>query len=259
MAKICTKCGRELPETEEYFYKQKGYKNNLTAICRDCISAYGKKHRRKNVEKERMRTHKWYVENKERAQQRYKQYCVDNKEKLRQKYLREAENNRERARLYYINNRERVEQYKKDNAEVMRKKRIAYREEHKDKLYERTREWFNKHPGKRCEYEQKRQARKRMLVFNYTAEMWENCKEYFENKCAYCGREKTLLQEHFIPLSKGGEYTSDNILPTCGRCNNKKYNKDFNEWYPEQDFYSKESEDKIMEYFNSIMIYSSTS
>ncbi len=34
--KICTKCGRELPATKEYFYKNKGGKYGLDSKCKEC-------------------------------------------------------------------------------------------------------------------------------------------------------------------------------------------------------------------------------
>jgi 5-methylcytosine-specific restriction endonuclease McrA len=74
--------------------------------------------------------------------------------------------------------------------------------------------------------------------------------ETFDNKCAYCGKEKPLAQDHFVPLSKGGEYTNNNIICSCKSCNSSKSDKDFFEWYPEQLFYSKEREAKILKYLN---------
>ena len=43
MNKICTKCGRELPATSEYFFKQKLGRYGLESQCKECV----KKRRRK--------------------------------------------------------------------------------------------------------------------------------------------------------------------------------------------------------------------
>ena len=49
---------------------------------------------------------------------------------------------------------------------------------------------------------------------------------YFDNKCAYCGEDKLCLHsDHFIPVTKGGGYTKDNIVPACWHCNSSKSNK----------------------------------
>lgn len=98
--------------------------------------------------------------------------------------------------------------------------------------------------------EHKRKAIKKNLLCNFTIEQWEKCKEYFNNRCAYCGAEMPLTQDHFIALSKGGEYTSNNIIPSCQRCNSSKSNKDFFEWYPKSKYYSKEKEEKILKYLH---------
>ena len=79
-----------------------------------------------------------------------------------------------------------------------------------------------------------------------TLKQWNYIKGKFNNKCAYCGEEKLLEQEHFIPVNKGGEYTSNNIIPACKHCNSSKQDSNFFEWYPKQDFYSKEREEFIL-------------
>ncbi|WLF70486.1 HNH endonuclease [Clostridium septicum] len=80
---------------------------------------------------------------------------------------------------------------------------------------------------------------------------WDNLKSYCK-ECAYCGRSlKKLTQDHLIPLSKGGNYTKNNIIPVCRNCNSKKHTKDFFTWYKEQNFYSKERENKIVKYIST--------
>lgn len=41
-------------------------------------------------------------------------------------------------------------------------------------------------------------------------------------RCAYCGIEHNLTIDHFIPISKGGENTLENVVSACMNCNNKK-------------------------------------
>ena len=57
-----------------------------------------------------------------------------------------------------------------------------------------------------------------------------------------------LHQEHFIPLSKGGGYTHNNIIPACRSCNSSKWNNNFFDWYPKQEFYSEEKENFILNF-----------
>jgi 5-methylcytosine-specific restriction endonuclease McrA len=93
-----------------------------------------------------------------------------------------------------------------------------------------------------------KRAEKKELIHTLTIKQWNEIKEIFNNKCCYCGRERILEQDHFIPLSKGGAYTFNNIVPACKSCNSGKRNNDFFEWYPKQKFYSKEKEGYILKH-----------
>ena len=99
--------------------------------------------------------------------------------------------------------------------------------------------------------QRKRVSRINGLDYNYSYEEWTQAVKIFNGECAYCGRtDKTLTKEHFIPVSKGGEFTRDNIIPVCGSCNSSKGNRDFFEWYPERESYSPLRRKKILEYLN---------
>jgi 5-methylcytosine-specific restriction endonuclease McrA len=75
-----------------------------------------------------------------------------------------------------------------------------------------------------------RKARIRGMVKNYTADDWKRCVEAWGGKCAYCGSNGRLQQEHFYSVLEGGTYTPDNIIPACKKCNSAKSNKDPLEW-----------------------------
>lgn len=96
----------------------------------------------------------------------------------------------------------------------------------------------------------RRKARIKNLQCNFTQKEWLKVQHYFNNRCAYCGTEGRLTQDHFIPLSKGGEYSKNNIVPACHMCNSLKRDLDFFEWYPQQTFYNKQREQKILKYLN---------
>ena len=98
--------------------------------------------------------------------------------------------------------------------------------------------------------DQKKKLKKRQLAATLTLNQWEDIKNYFNNKCAYCGENTKLTQDHFTPISKGGEYTHNNIIPACGSCNSSKRNREFIEWYPKQKFYSKKREKAILKFLN---------
>ena len=84
------------------------------------------------------------------------------------------------------------------------------------------------------------------------------CKEYFNYSCAYCGNTNNLTQEHVIPVTKGGSYSKNNIIPACITCNCSKQNEDINIWYKKQSFYDINKERKIYQYIQNIWFYSTT-
>ena len=110
----------------------------------------------------------------------------------------------------------------------------------------RAKEWWKKHPERRKEvvakYEgshpeakQTRKARYRSRLLNaegtFTRREWAERKAQFGNRCAYCGRRtKLLTADHYVPLSKGGTNTIDNIIPACPDCNRRKWSRDPSEF-----------------------------
>lgn len=55
---------------------------------------------------------------------------------------------------------------------------------------------------------------------------WKKKVEQYENTCIYCGRKpkagERISIDHFVPLSRGGSHSLDNLVPACTRCNNSK-------------------------------------
>jgi 5-methylcytosine-specific restriction endonuclease McrA len=49
--------------------------------------------------------------------------------------------------------------------------------------------------------------------------------------CAYCGATGSALQKDCVlPLSRGGRYTVENIVPACRSCNASKSNDEVTGW-----------------------------
>ena len=85
--KVCSKCGKELPMTDEYFYKRG---DRYQSQCKECV---------------RKRCKKYYETHKDEAHERQKEYCKTHKDQKRerQKEYRETHKGqmREYARKYY--------------------------------------------------------------------------------------------------------------------------------------------------------------
>lgn len=234
--KICTKCRKEKPATSKYFYKMNHSKDGFQYKCKECVKKYDKKQKKQ-----------YYYDNKEKILKYKKEHYIKNKNQYKQK-------NKE----YYINNVETFlinrKKYYENNKEKIAKNDKKYYIVNKDKIMQNKREYFNKNKRKiydyHIRYNQKRRALKNSLPSTFTDEQWEECKNYFNYKCCYCGKEKKLEQEHFIPLSNGGEYTFNNIISSCKNCNCSKNDSDFFEWYQQQSFYDKKREEKILKYLN---------
>ena len=210
--KICDKCKKELPIN--MFNKDKGGKDGFQHSCRNCV----KKYYRKNKEKLTIQSKQYYDNNKEIIKERR-----DGKKEDVKKY---KEDNKENIREY-------KRKYQEDNRKIIAKYWVKYKIENKDKVNI---------------IKQRRRAKKIRLPNTLTLKQWEDIKVCFDNKCAYCGQRLPLVQEHFLALSKGGEYTNNNIIPSCQSCNSHKYNTDFFEWYPTYKYYSHRREAKILGY-----------
>jgi|SRR5664279_1930904 len=51
------------------------------------------------------------------------------------------------------------------------------------------------------------------------------------NGCAYCSATDAIMQRDCVlPLSRGGRYTLDNIVPACRSCNASKCNHEVTGW-----------------------------
>ena len=49
--------------------------------------------------------------------------------------------------------------------------------------------------------------------------------------CAYCGASSVALQRDCVlPISRGGRYTVDNVVPACRSCNTSKCNDEVTGW-----------------------------
>lgn len=272
--KKCTKCGNILPANSEYFNNKKSGKFGLTGMCKECIklTRESKKHlyakttklwrdnskdhlkayRIKNAERIREYTIEYEYKNAEKIKKRKRQWYLKNRdsilEKGRQKYQENIEYEQERSRKYYAS-------HKEQHAVAVK----LWNENNKELRKEINRIWRNKNINLTKLYRHRRKAREECLESTLTPSQWEEIKSDFDYKCSYCGKSEkehlkeynqTLHQEHFKALSIGGEYTHNNIIPACILCNSSKNNKDFFEWYPQQEFYSKKREKFILNYLH---------
>ena len=241
--KVCSKCKRELPADTDHFVKCERYAYGVYCTCKECIgNSFTKYLSFEEKEGYKVCSGCW------------EQYllCTDN-------FARDSATNdgyystckkckAENNKNWFANNAKdrRTDDKKKD-------------EKNKEHISERHKKWAAKNKGKLVVIQQRRTAKLKKLPATLTSDQWEAIKTVFDGRCAYCGVSeadnkkkfgKLLEQDHFIPLSSGGEYTHDNIIPACRSCNSSKKDLKFSEWYKEQPYYNEERERKILSHLN---------
>lgn len=217
--KVCSKCQMVLPACKEHFAKAKKGKFGFKSTCKSCDKIYRKKHYEENHEEIRRKQNaylvKYHQENKESISEYKKKYYQENKEEILKK----------------------VKEYG-----------FIYREENREKLSRKHKKYKRDNPEKIRVYKQKRRSLKKRLLSTLTVDQWEDTKKYFNNRCCYCGGDEKLTQDHFVPLSKNGEYTYHNIVPACTSCNLSKGDRLFHEWYPTFKHYSPQREEAVLKH-----------
>lgn len=70
----------------------------------------------------------------------------------------------------------------------------------------------------------KRRQRHLNVIWDWTVDDWEECKEFWGKICAYCGSGGYLTQDHFIPLAdpKCPGTVRSNMVPACMHCDTSK-------------------------------------
>lgn len=124
------------------------------------------------------------------------------------------------------NNKDKARQYEKD-----------WHKRNPDQVKAIDHKWYAANPEKARAKRQRRRARLQSLLSGFTPDHWRYAITYFHGGCAYCGnppsmfdRFKVLHQDHYIPITMGGGYTHDNIVPACQGCNFNKRDKPPAEW-----------------------------
>ena len=116
---------------------------------------------------------------------------------------------------------------RRSNPKIRKRVRLAdrrYKQSEKGRL--RRQNWVENNNDKLRGYEHRRRARAQGVASDFSEDDWQVTLSAFGEKCAYCGQDKSPLeQDHWISVSRGGAYTLGNIVPACKSCNCSKRNK----------------------------------
>jgi len=79
-------------------------------------------------------------------------------------------------------------------------------------------------------YARRRKRRMAKSTHDLSDEQWAELMAEWQG-CAYCGASDRPLQRDCVqPISRGGRYTLDNVVPACGSCNASKSNDEVTSW-----------------------------
>jgi hypothetical protein len=166
--------------------------------------------------------------------------------------------------------REQARKYKKENWDSIKIKEAKYVKKNREHVNKRFAEWQKTHP-ERLEYLEKyrKENKDKISIYNknrqqknhrITDKEWDDCKFYFNHRCAYCGLP---IEEHFIKrkgkliwmdlhkehVIDDGRNDIKNCIPSCQSCNSKKHKNTLNQWYnPNNPNYTYERYHKIYQW-----------
>lgn len=85
-------------------------------------------------------------------------------------------------------------------------------------------------PTRKVRYARRRKRRLGLVVNDLTALEWSTLRAAWGG-CAYCGAsDRPLQRDCVLPISRGGRYTVDNVVPACASCNASKCNLEVSLW-----------------------------
>lgn len=258
--KCCTKCGEwKLASVPSFKIHKKG-RALLTGWCRECykarwrewakgkeqeLSAKGKAYHNAHREHHLEKSKEWKRRNKERVLNYTREY--HNKPEVKKRYsaLQKKYRNKEGAKERQARRYKEYRTANKDKIAAQNRLKRAdprYKEQHRQRNAKYRKSSKGK-LGKQRDLIVYR-TRKRALPATFTKEQWKRSLDYFNHKCAVCGRDLTGLfhtaaADHWIPLTSPDcpGTIPTNIVPLCqdrkggeGGCNNSKGNKDPSVW-----------------------------
>lgn len=233
---LCVQFGQQgwLPATLEYFYKQKGGKNGLSTICKECEKAYTRIYTIEHKEE-------IAIANRERRENATEEEKEKRREYVRSRNLKNPEKRREYARLLYRKNPQvKIDNAKRqyrNNPEPARERSRRKRLEDPEGCKEYHKEYRKTHPEAKRASENARRAQKQNSGGTYTSAdihllVISQTDKSGRLRCWWCGEpiKGTYHVDHRIPLSRGGSNASENLCIACIKCNLQKYNKLPGEW-----------------------------
>lgn len=206
--RTCTKCGKSLPISAEYFYPKKTGKYGFTAACRDCTRAQVSEYTRNSPNK-------------------IKDYIERNADAIKAKY-----------KVWYAANRDKKLEYRRERREHYLELSKIYSAKNKDAIREKNRAYRATDQGKKVNLakEHRRRARVRQTGGSFSAQDIDALRVGQTDKqgrvrCWWCDKPmKKWHIDHRIPISKGGHNNPGNLCLACPNCNLSKHDHLPSDW-----------------------------
>lgn len=152
-------------------------------------------------------------------------YCKECKREYQSvnnyKYVENRYVSKEKKRIY----RQRYNEKNKEKNEIYRQ---MYKEKNKEKNKLYMKKYFQTEKGKAC---QKNKDHKRRCIKKQGSISSDQLLQLEQDAkiCYWCNeplKNKKVHTDHYIPLSRGGCHTLENLVVSCSKCNQKKHAKD---------------------------------
>lgn len=195
--KRCTQCGRELPASIEFFYRNVSGKHGLNSKCIDCKRSQDRAQHpnRGNAAANRARN----LTNPDLCNRpNVTKYCLLCRQGQPSTPKHFRRNSRKTDGLALVCRKCEDEQYRKLRSTEYYKVRARG-------------------------YAQKQRAKRRNATGSFTAADIEAIRKAQGNRCYLCGKKlKKYHIDHFIPIAKGGTNDPGNLRLACPKCNQTK-------------------------------------
>lgn len=188
--KTCSKCKRSKPLDD--FHRNRTTKDGRTSRCKECAIAIATTWNRDNHAKHLAASRKHYSANSERILQERKDKADPEALRVYQRDWNKANLEKRRA----MNERWRKANPDKNRAKTARRRALQLSATTEDFTQEE-------------------------LLASYVARGYTGC--------VYCSGPYEQ-DDHFYPLSRGGEHSIRNLVPACAACNQSKNAADPYEW-----------------------------
>lgn len=208
--KTCTRCNTALSLGS--FYKKWSGKYGVGSECKKCTMRRNNSYRETSAGKEKLR-----IRSQSELYREYRRLYRQTEEyKVRHKAYHREYTKSDRYKKYCkeyresVEGRERIGKYRKS-------------EGHKKAIKKYLLSDKGIASGARARHKRRMSVNGSMSELTYGE--WNDIKKKYKYCCVYCGEKKRLTKDCIIPVSKGGSYTKNNVVPACQPCNSKKGNR----------------------------------